>query len=176
MDDRFRLLTGGSRTALPRHQTLRAAMAWSYELLSKPEQVLLRRLSVFGGGFTLEAAEAVCTGQGLEVDEVLDLLTHLVKKSLVLAEGQDGQTRYRLLETVRQFSRDMLMESGEASEVSRRHRDFFLALAERGELGLQGPDQGVVLERLEAEHDNLRAALELSKVERGGEEESMRLA
>src|SRR5439155_8972105 len=104
LNDRFRLLTGGSRTALPRHQTLRAAIDWSYDLLSDPERVLLRRLSVFAGGWSLDAAEAVCHGEGIEDWEVLDLLTALVEKSLVQYEEQEGTARYRLLETVRQYS------------------------------------------------------------------------
>src|SRR5205823_12041285 len=102
LDDMFRLLTGGSRTALPRQQTLRALIDWSYDLLAEPERALLRRLSVFAGGWTLEAAEAVCLGEGVEEWEVLDLLTSLVEKSLVLYEEREGKGRYRLLETVRQ--------------------------------------------------------------------------
>src|SRR5262249_41289423 len=103
LDDRFRLLTGGSRTALPRHQTLRAAIDWSYDLLAEPERTLLRRLSVFAGGWTLEAAEAVCADENLAADAVLELLAHLVDKSLVLVEESgEGEVRYRLLETMRQ--------------------------------------------------------------------------
>ncbi len=175
LDDRFRLLTGGSRTALPRQQTLRAAIDWSYELLSKKERVLLRRVSVFVGGFSLEAVEAVCVGKGIEASEALDLLTHLVDKSLVVVEEQLGETRYRLLDTVRQYSREKLLESKEASAVRKRHRDWYVKLAERAEPEMHGPNQVIWLERLETEHDNLRAALEWSLG--GGETEAgLRLA
>jgi predicted ATPase/class 3 adenylate cyclase/Tfp pilus assembly protein PilF len=166
LDDMFRLLTGGSRTALPRQQTLRAAIDWSYHLLSEPEQRLLRRLSVFAGGWTLEVAEAVCAGAGIEEEDVLDLLTALVEKSLVQYEAPAtgdsgcGEARYRLLETVRQYSRDRLLQAGEAEVVRGGHLEFFLGLAERAEPELYGAYQGEWLERLELEHDNLRAALE----------------
>src|SRR5713226_5481995 len=159
LDDMFRLLTGGSRTALPRQQTLRALIDWSYDLLSPSEGALLRRLSVFAGGWTLEAAEAVCAGEGVEEWEVLDLLTSLVEKSLVLYEERGGEGRYRLLETVRQYARDRLLEAGEAEAVRGRHLGFVLRLAEEAEPKLSGPEQVVWLDRLEAEHDNLRAAL-----------------
>jgi len=160
LDDRFRLLTAGGRTALPRHQTLRAAMDWSYHLLSEEERAVLRRLSVFAGGWTLEAAEAICVGNGAEKDKVLDLLAELVDKSLVVAETKGREARYRLLETVRQYGHDRLEESGEAAATRTRHRDWYLALAERAEPGLRGVDQKIWLERLEMENDNLRAALE----------------
>jgi len=124
LHDRFRLLTGGSRTAMPRQQTLRAALDWSYDLLSDAEQTVLRRLAAFEGGFTMEAAEAVCPGREVGAADVLDLLTHLVDKSLVVAEDAPHGVRYRLLETVRQYSRDKLFESGEAADVRTRHRDF----------------------------------------------------
>ena len=113
LDDRFRLLTGGSRTALPRQQTLRALIDWSYDLLPPPEQTLLRRLSVFSGGWSLDAAETVCAGGDVEDWEVLDLLSHLVAKSLVVAEPpEDGQVRYRLLENLRQYARERLDTGG----------------------------------------------------------------
>ncbi len=175
LSDRFRLLTGGSRTALPRHQTLRATMDWSYDLLSVQEQVLLRRLSVFAGGFTLEAAEAVCADEDVEALETLDLLSRLVEKSLVLAEQLGQEMRYRLLETVRQYSRDKLLEAGESESCRDRHLDFFLALAERTEPQLRGPEQAVWLESMEMEHDNLRAALEWS-LNSGVPEAGLRLA
>ena len=176
LDDRFRLLTGGSRTALPRQQTLRAAIDWSYALLSEPERVLLRRLSVFAGGWTLEAAEAVCSGDGLEDFEVLDLLCQLVDKSLVLADEQDGEARYGLLETVRQYAQDRLLEAGEAEIVRERHRDWFLELVEQAEPRLEGPEQAFWFERLETEHDNLRAALDWSQADPAGAEAGLRLA
>lgn len=161
LDSRFRLLTGGSRTALPRQQTLRALIDWSYDLLNLQERALLNRLSVFAGGWTLPAAEAVCAGDGVEEWEVLDLLTSLVDKSLAIAEPQesDEQTRYRLLETVRQYARGRLEESGETRAARERHQTFFLAFAREAAKHLNGPEQGVWLERLETEHDNLRSAL-----------------
>jgi non-specific serine/threonine protein kinase len=160
LDDRFRLLTGGSRTALPRHQTLRAAMDWSYDLLSDAERTTLRRLSVFAGGWTMQAAEVVCSGTDVGAVDVLDLLTRLVNKSLVIAEEHDGTGRFRLLETVRQYYSDRLFETGEAGLVRKRHREFYLTMAEEAELHLRGSEQVNWLNRLEVEHDNLRAALE----------------
>ncbi len=176
LDDRFRLLTGGSRTVLPRHQTLQAAMDWSYDLLSGPERALLRRLSVFAGGWTLEAAEAICPGDGIEATAILELLTSLVDKSLVLVETRTGEARYGLLETIRQYSRTRQGTSGEAATAQRRHRDWYLALAERAEAELRGPGQEAWLERLEAEHDNLRAALEWSAAQPPDTDAEMRLA
>ncbi len=136
-------------------------MDWSYDLLPEEERVLLRRLSVFAGGFTLEAAEAVCQGQGVTEDEVIDLLTHLVEKSLVVLQGREG--RYRLLETVRQYGRERLLESGEEATTHRRHMDWYLGLATQAEPELHASDQLMWLDRLEMEHDNLRTALEWSK-------------
>jgi tetratricopeptide (TPR) repeat protein len=156
----FGLLTGGSRTALPRQQTLRALIDWSYDLLSEAERVLLRRLSVFAGGWSLEAAEVICGGEGSDQGEVLDLLRQLVDKSLVQYEARHGEGRYRLLETVRQYARDRLLEAEEAAAVRERHRDWCLALAEEAEPGLLGESQTAWLDRLEREHDNLLAALE----------------
>ena len=161
LNDRFRLLTGGSRTALPRHQTLRAAIDWSYDLLSEKEQALLRRLSAFAGGWTLEAAEAVCTNGAAEFD-VFNVLTSLVHRSLVIVEEQGREVRYSLLETIRQYGREKLVESREEGALRTRHRDWFLGLAERMESKRWGSEQTVGLERLETEHDNLRAALEWS--------------
>ncbi len=171
LDDRFRLLTGGSRTALPRQQTLRAMMDWSFNLLSEAERIVLRRLSVFAGGWTIEAAEAVCAGEGVKWHEVLDWLTHLVDESLVIMEERGGEARYRLLETVRQYAQEKLLDAGEAEIVRRRHRDWFLSLAEQAASELMGPRQAAWLDRLEEEHDNLWTALEWSlgsdKVEAG---------
>jgi predicted ATPase len=138
LDDSFRLLAGSGRAALPRHRTLRATMDWSYDLLSEEEQRLLRRLSVFAGGFTLGAAESVGAGEGIGEDEVLDLLASLVDKSLVIVSERDGGTRYRLLETVRQYGREKLEASADAEAVRRRHAEFYLALAEGPDLGEQG--------------------------------------
>jgi predicted ATPase/DNA-binding CsgD family transcriptional regulator len=169
LEDSFSLLTGGSRTALPRQKTLRAAIDWSYELLGEEEQVLLRRLSVFAGGFTLEAVEEVCSGEDIEPEEILDLLTHLVDKSLVMVAEHDGEARYRLLETVRQYGQEKLEESGKEQDVRRRHALFFLELAEGVEPKINGKDRGLWLGRLEVEHDNLRAALAWSREEAEGE-------
>jgi predicted ATPase/DNA-binding SARP family transcriptional activator len=160
LDDRFALLTSGSRTALTRQQTLKATLDWSHDLLNEDERVLLRRLCVFAGGFDLEAAEAVCAGPSLAPAEVLPLLTELVDKSLVAADPVAGAMRYRLLETVREYARARLGEAGETAWAGRRHADYFLELAERAEARLPGPDRARWLDRLEADHDNLRAAFE----------------
>ncbi len=160
LDDRFRLLTGGSRTALPRQQTLRAAVDWSYDLLTLDEQVLFNQLSVFAGGFTLVNCEAVCAGDGIEAADVLELLSRLVDKSMVTVEETgDKSLRYRLLETLREYGGTRLVSSGKADAIQRRHVSFFLALAEQAEPQLLGPDQAAWLHRLEAEHENFRAAL-----------------
>src|SRR5207244_4307870 len=135
----------------------------SYNLLSGAEQALLRRLSVFVGGWALEAAEAVCTEREIEEWEVVDLLTSLVDKSLVVYEEQGRSARYRLLETIRQYAVEKLQEAGEAEVVRRRHRDWFLELVERAEPELWGEQQHVWFQRLEADHPNLRAAIEWSR-------------
>ena len=160
LDDRFRLLTAGQRTAMPRQQTLRATVDWSYMLLSDPERALLRRLSVFAGGWAFEAAEAVAAGDGIHTYAVLDLLPQLVDKSLVIAEEQRGAVRYRLLETIRQYARDRLQEAGEAERTRDRHLTYFLQLAEEAEPKLRGSEDRLFLVRLEEEHANLRLALE----------------
>ncbi|MGE5264154.1 MAG: ATP-binding protein, partial [Acidobacteriota bacterium] len=174
LDDRFQLLTIGSRTALPRHQTLRALIDWSYDLLPEAEQILLRRLSVFAGGWTLEAAEEVCAGTEIERSHVLDLQTHLVDKSLVLVEELGGETRYRFLETIRQYASEKLQESGETETMRHRHLAYFLAFAEEKEPALFSAARGVALSRLEADWDNFRAALAWSQTVEDGEIE-MRL-
>jgi predicted ATPase/DNA-binding SARP family transcriptional activator len=175
LDESFRLLTGGSRSALPHQQTLRAAIDWSYDLLTDAERLLLRRLSVFAGGWSLESAECVAAGDGLGEGEVLDLIARLVDKSLVLCSEQGEEIRYRMLETIRQYGRDRLQERGEAEPARDRHLDHFLALAERAAAELFGGDQGAWMDRLEAEHDNLRAALGWAQ-ERGDAEAGLRLA
>jgi predicted ATPase/DNA-binding transcriptional regulator YiaG len=183
LDDRFRLLTGGSRTAQPRQQTLRAALDWSWDLLTEPERVLFARLSVFAGSFTLDAAEAVCSVETprplLPSDGVLDLLTQLVDKSLVVRQERDmsrpeGAARYRLLEIMREYAREKL-SLRDAGHVRPRHRDWYLVLAERADSQMLGPEQHVWLERLEEEHDNLRAALHWS-LDQGAAEAGLRLA
>ena len=165
LDQRFHLLTGGSRTALPRHQTLRSLIDWSYDLLRDAEKILSQRVAAFVGGWTLAAAEVVCAGDGVEEAEVLDLLNSLADKSLVAAEQNDGRTRYRLLETVRQYAREKLLDSGGGKAVRERHRDCFLMLAEEAKSKLAGAEQSAWLQRLDEEHDNLRSALEWSVAE-----------
>jgi predicted ATPase/class 3 adenylate cyclase len=171
LDHRFRLLTGGSRTALPRPQTLRSLIDWSYDLVQDPEKLLLQRLSVFAGGWTLDAAERICAGDHIEDGEVLDLLTSLIDKSLVSIEQSDTRLRYKLLETVRQYARERLVESGGAEAIRECHRDYFLALAEKADKKLLGVEQADWLRRLEEEHDNLRSALEWSHGEARAQED-----
>jgi predicted ATPase/DNA-binding CsgD family transcriptional regulator len=176
LDDRFGLLTAGQRTALPRQQTLRAAVDWSYTLLSEPERTLLRRLSVFGGGWTFEAAEAIAASDGIHTHAVLDLLPQLVDKSLVIAEEHRGAARYRLLETIRQYARDRLREAGEADRTRDRHLAYFLALAEESEPKLRGPEDRRYVVRLEEEHANLRLALEWALTRSPGGDTALRLS
>jgi predicted ATPase/class 3 adenylate cyclase len=176
LDGRFRLLTGGSRTALPRQQTLQATIDWSYDLLSEPERVILQRLAVFAGGATLSAVEAVCGGDGIEPDEVLDLLTHLSDKSLITVEQDAPEARYRLLETIRAYAWQRLIASGDVATVQRRHAGFFLARAEDAEPWLVRGERAMWIARLEADHDNLRAALAWSHGNGGDAALGLRLA
>ncbi|MFI6796776.1 AfsR/SARP family transcriptional regulator [Streptosporangium canum] len=159
LDDRFRLLTGGSRTALPRHQTLRAVVGWSWELLDEQERVLARRLSVFAGGAALDCAEVICSGHGLDRADVLDVLARLVDKSLVVVQSHGAAVRYRMLETIRAYAAERLAESGEQGRVRLAHAMFFTELAERSDPGLRGHGQLAVVAEMAAEHDNLSAAL-----------------
>ena len=156
LEDRFRLLTTGDRAATPRQQTLRALIDWSYDLLTEDERVLLRRLAVFAGGWTLDAAEAVGAGGDLDPGDIVDVLTRLVEKSLVAADPEGG--RYRLLETVRQYAQERLNASGEGDEVRARHLAFYLALAETADPNLRGPDAGVWLSRLDLNGENFLSA------------------
>jgi predicted ATPase/transcriptional regulator with XRE-family HTH domain len=162
LDDRFALLTGGSRNGDPRHHTLRATVDWSFGLLNEAERILLRRLAVFNGGWTLDAAAGICVGEEIAEAEVLELLTSLVDKSLVVADGEtDGVERYRLLETLRQFGWERLAASGEATEVQKRHAAYFLALVDgcvRKQTS-EGPVSRSWDDGLEAEQANLRATL-----------------
>lgn len=174
LDDRFRLLTGGSRTAIPRQQTLRASVEWSHDALSEAERTVFRRLAVFSGGFDLDAAEAVGAGDGVEHHEVLDLLTRLVDKSLVQSEERGGDLRYRLLETLRHYALERLADAGEDRALRSRHLDHFLALAEQWEQGAQDAHPEA-LDRLELEADNLRAALDTATTARDAER-ALRLA
>lgn len=159
LEDLFRFLTGGSRTAVPRHQTLQASVEWSHNLLSEEEKTLFGRLSVFAGGFTLEAAENVCSHEPIPREVVLDLVSQLVDKSLLLME-EGPVPRFRMLQTIRQYARDKLEASGEEALARDRHLGFFLAMAERSEPHLEHGDELALLEKLDAEHDNIRAALD----------------
>ena len=159
LDDRFALLTGGSRTALPRQQTLLAALEWSHDLLSDPERMLLRRLPVFAGGCTLEAAEQVCAYGGLEPHQVFGLLAGLVAKSLVVADTSRAEARYHLLQSIRRYGAMKLVEAGEERALRERHAAWCARLVELAEPELMGAQQAVWFERLDAEYANLRAAL-----------------
>jgi predicted ATPase/DNA-binding CsgD family transcriptional regulator len=189
LNDRFQLLTSGSRTALPRQQTLRAAVDWSYELLSEAERLSLRRLSIFVDGWTLEAAEVVCADDaGTSIDDgktsalelrpydVLDVLSQLVNKSLVLAMEQNETERYRFLGTMRQYAHEKLLESGEVEQVRDRHLAFFTKFAEEAEIKVHGLDQFKWFDRLEDDHYNLRAALDWSLQSGRGRIAGLRLA
>ncbi|HEY2954655.1 MAG TPA: protein kinase [Candidatus Eisenbacteria bacterium] len=177
LDDRFRLLTGGSRTALPRHQTLRATLQWSYDHLEVSEQRLFRALAAFSGGWTLEAAAEVCGAGPDEFFEVLDLLARLVDKSMaIVAREGPGESRYRLLETMRQYALEKLDEAGEGASLRDRHLGYFLALAEAAEPRLWGADQAAWLARLEVEHENLIGALGWCERAEGGAAKAVRLA
>jgi non-specific serine/threonine protein kinase len=176
LEDRFRLLTGGPRTALPRHQTLRSLIDWSYALLSDAERALLCRLSVFSGGCTLDAARQVCTGDAVDSDGVLDVLTALVDKSLVIGEERNDATRYLMLETVRHYARDRQSEQSDNAHWSDRHTAYFLKLAIEAEPHLTGAEQQFWFDRLDAEHDNLRAALAWSCAEGGDATAGLELA
>ncbi len=174
LDQRFRLLTGGSRTALERQQTLRAAIGWSHALLTGAEQLLLRRLSVFAGGFDLAAAEAVCGFGDIESLEVANLLGSLADKSLVVTEPADEGMRYRLLETIRLFAAERLAEAGEEDAAGAAHCAHYLAVAEGAARHLFGPEQGSWLDRLEADQDNLRRAADHAAGEPDGTADVLR--
>jgi predicted ATPase/DNA-binding SARP family transcriptional activator len=159
LDDRFQLLTGGSRTAMPRHQTLRAVVDWSWDLLDEPERLLWRRFSIYTGGATLEAVVQVCAGRGIGSDQVLDLVTALTDKSLLMVRyGSDG-ARYRMLEIIRAYGQERLAEAGERDELRRAHAEYFTRLAEIGDDYLLGADQLVWLRKLSDDQDNLHAAI-----------------
>ena len=180
LNDRFKLLTGGSRVALERQQTLRALVSWSYDLLQEQEQTLLDRLSVFSGGFDLRAAEAVCGADPLQSDDVIDLLSSLVEKSLVMVEQGDDDSRYGLLETIREFAREhaskrfdllgtirefaeeRLVNRDDIAATTARHAAYYLDVAKAAKRELQGPEQAEWTRRLEVELDNLRAAIALA--------------
>jgi predicted ATPase/class 3 adenylate cyclase len=180
LHDRFKLLTGGSRVALERQQTLRALVSWSYDLLRETEQMLLDRLSVFAGGFDLAAAETVCSAEPIASEEVIDLLTSLVDKSLVMVDQGDGSSRYGLLETIREFAREHLtrrydlqktireisqehlIDRDDVAATAARHCDYYLGIAKAAKRELEGPDQAEWTRRVEVELDNVRAAIALA--------------
>ena len=162
LKDRYRLLTGGSRGLQERQQTLRALVDWSYDMLREPEQLLLQRLAVFRGGFSLEAAEAVCSTDPIDSLDVLDFLGSLVEKSLVMLDEQTDEPRYRMLETIGEYAREKLEQAGTSAEAVARHCAHFFAQAKSANKGLQGPEQAIWVQRMEAEHDNTRAALALA--------------
>jgi tetratricopeptide (TPR) repeat protein len=159
LDDQFRLLSGGSRTAPPRQQTLRATIDWSHDLLTDAERKLFRRLAVFAGGCTPEAVDAIGAGDDIATADVLDLLSQLVGKSLLELDREDGMEWYRLLETVRQYAHDHLDVSGEMIAVRDRHLDWYTAFADEATQGILGPEQGAWFRRLDREYANVRAAL-----------------
>ncbi len=152
LDQRFRLLTGGERTAIERHQTLRATIDWSYDLLTEPEQRLLARLAVFAGGATLEAVEAVCPGDPVDIEDIFDALAGLVARSLVVADDAGRETRYRLLETIRQYSEERLAGAGETDVLRRRHADHYIDFAGIAGQAMYGPGQ-IVGRRLAPPND-----------------------
>nr|WP_204341712.1 BTAD domain-containing putative transcriptional regulator [Micromonospora terminaliae] len=174
LDDRFRLLTGGSRTALPRHRTLRAMVDWSWELLSDAERTVLRRLAVFSGEASLEAAERVCAGDAVEPEDVLELLTALAEKSLLVAAG-DGAPRYRMIGTIKEYAGHRLAEAGEADLARRAHLAYFTELTETAEPHLRRAEQLDWLATLGAEHDNISSAMR-GALAAGDAHAAMRLA
>jgi len=188
LEDSLRLLSGGERTAEPRHRSMRATLEWSHELLSEAERVLFRRLSVFAGGWTLEAAEEVCSGEDIERDDVLEVLSELVEKSLVVAEaGEEGLLRFRMLEPIRQYGRERLEESETAERLRERHAQYYLALAEvadgeEADPRIKGVPPLAWFKQMGTDYANLRAALSWSLDEDaedpdGGREElGLRLA
>ncbi|MGZ5131177.1 MAG: hypothetical protein ACXWJ1_07780 [Caldimonas sp.] len=162
LKDRYKLLTGGSRVLQERQQTLRALVDWSYELLEPEEQIVLDRLGVFVGGFDLAAAEAVCGGEPLASEDVLDLLGSLIEKSLVMLEERDDGARYLMLETIREYAREKLAQRDDAPAAAARHCEHYFAMAKAANKGLRGPQQADWLWKVEVELDNIRSAIALS--------------
>ena len=170
LSDRFRLLTGGNRSAIPRQQTLQALVDWSYELLTEDEKILLRRLSVFIGGCTLDAAEYVCSDGGIKKVEILDLIARLVDKSLLNYSEENGTARYDMLETIRQYAREKLIQAGEIEFSRRKHLAYYADFTAEVAPQLWQANQKAWMDQLEEEHDNLRAGLEWSLCEDCGED------
>lgn len=167
LNDRYKILTGGSRVLQERQQTLRALVDWSYDSLPELEQTLFQRLAPFKGGFSLEAIEAVCGSEPLDPLDVLDLVTQLVEKSLLMVSEEAEGMRYRMLETLRDYATEKLKESGDADALGAAHCHYFFAFAKQGRDGLRGPQQGEWLKRLDVEQDNLRAAIAFAQTDSG---------
>ncbi len=176
LDDRFRLLTGGDRAAVSRQQTLRALIDWSHEHCTEAERALWERASVFSGGFNLAAAEQVCAGDGIAAGDMLHLVDALVDKSIFSAENRNGETRYRMLETIRQYAHDKLTASGQETVLRRRHRDYFQSVAEAAALQWFGPDQPIFFSLLRREHANMRVALDFCVSEPGEAQTGLTIA
>ena len=176
LHDRFALLSRGARSAPQRQQTLRACVDWSFDLCSEPERRLWARLSVFAGGFELDAVEAVCADETLPEADLLDLVAGLVDKSILIREDRAGPARYRMLETIREYGQDKLRRCGEEATLRRRHADWCLHLAEAAEREWFGPDQGLVVPAMRIEHPNLRAAFDFYLADPGQPAAAMRLA
>lgn len=172
LSNRFSLLTGGNRTALPRQQTLRALIDWSYDLLNQQEKILWNRLSVFTSGWTLEAAEEICYGAEVKKEEILDLMSLLVEKSIIIFD--DEKERYRILETLKQYGEEKLKDANETGDILLRHLHYYIELAESAEPKLKGSDAQIWLEKLDTELGNLQSAIEFS-VNNENYEESARL-
>lgn len=175
LEDRFTFLMGGSRTALPRHQTLRATVEWSFDLCTEPERLLWARCSVFAGDFDLDAAEHVCAGPGLAHPEVVNAVSGLINKSVLTRENSGAKARYRILETLRQYGRERLDEAGDTDPLRRRHRDYYLHLAEQADANSCGPRQYECGERLRVERANLFTALDYCVTVPGQERDGLRL-
>ncbi|MBK8551580.1 MAG: tetratricopeptide repeat protein [Ignavibacteria bacterium] len=173
LGDRFNLLTGGKRTALPRQKTLKALVDWSYDLLTEEEKILWRRLSVFSGGWTMEAAEEVCSDQNFKKEGMLELLNQLTSKSIIIYERENE--RYRILETLKQYGKDKLKEAKETEEILSKHLNYFMGLAEAAEQKLYGKDAQVWIEKLESDHVNLQSGIDWS-LSGGDREKGIRLA
>ncbi|MET8763719.1 AAA family ATPase [Lentzea sp. NPDC004782] len=176
LEDRFALLKGGTPAALPRHHTLRTTVDWSFELCSGPERLLWARCSVFAGDFDLDAAEQVCAGPGLAHDEVFEAVTGLIDKSVLVREERATGVRYRILETIRQYGRERLAETGDTAGLRLRHRDYYLHLAEQADADASGPRQPEWAERLRVERANLFAALDHCLTVPGQERSGLRLS
>lgn len=174
LKDRFRLLSGGMRTAVPRQQTLKALIDWSYDLLTDKEKILWRRLSVFSAGWTIEAAEEVCSDEMLENEKILELSEQLAEKSIIVYDSL--KDRYRILETLKQYGEEKLIEANETETLKAKHLHYFMLIAEKSEIMLKGSEEKIWLRMLEAEHSNIQSAIEWSTTKEGDKEEGARLA